>query len=121
VTDEIGQDEVFGPALIRHGQAIIAVDHLLPNAHDLLHHLRNAFQQWETGVSDPTAALLVRIYRDWSEDRYCAGFIDPTPATVAEFIEALPDLLAKETVTPRETYEIEFLAEYARQTGRTPG
>jgi len=71
-------------------------------------------------MSDPTASVLIRLYRDWSEDRYCAGFMHPAPETVAEFIEDLPDLLALEQVAPREPYEMEFLAEYTRQTGRTP-
>jgi hypothetical protein len=66
-------------------------------------------------IEELTNYELVALYREWSEDRYCAGFMDPTEATVKEFREELPDIIAKLLLTAFEPYERNFLREYRRQ------
>ena len=36
-----------------------------------------------------TDGQVLRLYRDWSESTYCAGFTSPSPKTVGHFIEHL--------------------------------
>jgi hypothetical protein len=59
---------------------------------------------------------LVALYSEWSEERYCAGFMHPSEETVKEFREELPDIIAKKMSTAFKWYERQFLIEYKRQT-----
>lgn len=56
--------------------------------------------------------VLLEEYRAWSENTYAAGFMDPSPSTVSQFIERIE-------LTPRKAwkYEEEFLEEYKKQKG----
>jgi hypothetical protein len=57
-------------------------------------------------------ARLLDLYSAWSEDRYAAGFMSPSPDTVDQFITWLNG-----PGVPRRAwdYEIEMLDEYARR------
>jgi hypothetical protein len=55
--------------------------------------------------------IILELYRSFSEDMYAAGFMIARPETVREFRRWLLQLAA----LPMEPYEVEMLAEYARQ------
>jgi hypothetical protein len=55
---------------------------------------------------------VIMLYRTWSEEYWCAGFIKPSELTVRDFREYLSKGYH---VHPREGYETEMLKEYHRQ------
>jgi hypothetical protein len=58
---------------------------------------------------------IIRLYRQWSEDFYAAGFLIPCEETVREFREWLRLKPSREAERALEPYEAEMLAEYHRQ------
>ncbi len=57
---------------------------------------------------------LIRLYREWSERNWAAGFMEPAPDIVRAF---RANLIAKEPEPEREftDYERRFLEEYINQ------
>ena len=53
-------------------------------------------------------AILIAAYKQWSEDHYCAGFMDPSPGVVKEFKESMGKYRTE------ADYEEEFLIEWNR-------
>ena len=63
-----------------------------------------------------TDAELVQMYEHWSEEIYCAGFMQPTTESVAQFREWIQVVNPIRWTPERaESYELEMLAEYHRQ------
>ena len=61
-------------------------------------------------------AEIVRLYREYSEACWCAGFMASSPLIVGEFRGWLAKKQAKPKREPNP-YETEMLAEYHRQEG----
>ena len=59
-----------------------------------------------------TDGVLLALYRQWSEELYCCGFLMPSAEFIREFREWLPTALHQQ---PLECYEREFLQEFKRQ------
>ena len=67
-------------------------------------------------VSELTDYQLIELYRRWSEDNWCAGFMDPSPGVVADFLRDLEGMLLTDpTDGTRTDYEQQFLDEVRRQ------
>ncbi len=56
---------------------------------------------------------LLGLYEEWSEDQYCAGFINPSPKLVREFRAWLHG--GDTSPIDLKAYEEQFLTEYHRQ------
>ena len=67
-------------------------------------------------LKDLTDKQLVRFYRAWSEEYYCAGFISPSPETVDRFIEWLR-AEPHETDHPFENYELKMVHFFREKVG----
>ena len=61
-------------------------------------------------LSDKT---LILLYREWSEECYCAGFMSPHPGHVRKFRRWLKNMSTR--LVEYTDYEEEFLAEYKKQ------
>ena len=54
---------------------------------------------------------LRRLYREWSEDYYAAGWMNTTPATVQQFVDWLRRAVDMRTIEdPWQDYEVEGVA-----------
>ena len=63
-----------------------------------------------------TDSEILRLYGQWSEDYYCAGFLNPSPETVTEFRTWLENLDERDfTEEPIQVYEQEMLKEFHNQ------
>jgi hypothetical protein len=58
-------------------------------------------------VKQYTDSDLLRLYSQWSEEAYAAGFIDPTESSVRSFLNWL--MRIPEEIEPVEDYEFEML------------
>ncbi len=58
---------------------------------------------------------LLEEYRSWSEDKWAAGFMDPSPDIVKTFREFLHNPPTFPVNDPLEDYEVKFLEEFERQ------
>ena len=58
---------------------------------------------------------ILRLYRQWSEEFYAAGFLSPTEETVREFREWLRQGPTTEEERELSLYEVTMLEEYHRQ------
>ena len=54
---------------------------------------------------------LVILYREWSEEQWCASFMLPNPSFVRAFREWLTELPSE----PVNSFELEMVAEFERQ------
>ena len=61
--------------------------------------------------------VLLALYRNWSEEFYCASFITPSKDNVEAFRRWLGGLT--KPAIHYEDYELEFLKEYQQQVKRT--
>lgn len=62
-----------------------------------------------------TDAEIIELYRRWSEETYCAGFMHADSGRVAEFRAWLPGPMGSWAAETAKLYELEMLAEYRRQ------
>ncbi len=62
-----------------------------------------------------TDAEIIELYRRWSEETYCAGFLHPEAQSVSEFREWLPGPIGTWTPETAKHYELEMLQEFRRQ------
>ena len=63
-----------------------------------------------------TAKELIDLYRQWSEEKWCAGFMDPSPDRVRDFRTWLHASDFQESVVSIITdYEFEMLEEFRKQ------
>ena len=67
-------------------------------------------------MSQLSDAELVELYRRWSEEFWCAGFMSATEGTVRQFRKWLTTL-GRDVPEVSTDYELEFLTEYKRQCG----
>ncbi len=58
---------------------------------------------------------LLESYRQWSEDKWAAGFMSPSADIVKMFREFLSDPPRFPVNDPLEDYEVKFLEEFERQ------
>ena len=76
------------------------------------------YKLWPMGRAElaknagPHEWLLIMLYRQWSEDYYAASFMDPTEATVRQFMHWLEGRLQSQTELG--PYEKKFLQIYHR-------
>jgi len=68
----------------------------------------------EDWLIEMTDQEILALYSSWSEEYYCAGFLNPSPGTIKEFRNWLKNLHEQDW-TPLQNYEQEMLQEFHRQ------
>jgi len=64
---------------------------------------------------------ILSLYSQWSEEYYCAGFLDASPATVSAFRKWLNDPRKLYLKPIQYDYEREMLDEFYKQGGEENG
>jgi len=63
-----------------------------------------------------TDTEILVLYSNWSEEYYCASFLQPSPEAVKEFRNWLKNLHEQDwTSNPLQNYEQEMLKEFHKQ------